>query len=190
MQELIMVLLLFGIFASVMIVKAQDKNLAYGKIILAVILPLLVNFLSPLAAYFISSYRLLAVYDLIRWVLLSALHIWACCFIYKTITKSTHSPIHIWAKEFRIWNVVSCIAMVLGICVILAECHFAAESIAHFETLTQEDLSIVNTLLGYDKYDLIIRTLSKARLLLEAIVIGSMMLPALLHKQSAQPTTK
>lgn len=191
-KEIIAVLLLLGIFTAVLISRTKDTKPSYGKLVLAIGIPVLfdfvtltvLNFVTLTVLKFAGSNSLFMAFDIIRWVLISVIHMWACCFIYQTITNNVYSVMEIWKHDFRIWNVIACVGILLGVGVTVGENWMIQQELKIYtQMLSQDSVSFLQVLGGMESFNGLIRILEMIRNVLEVLVIGSMMVPALLHKK-------
>ncbi len=183
-KETLITVFLLSIYIIVLLVPAKDKKIAYGKLVVAVLVPVLLPGLTHFLMVWVNAPIVLAVLSLVRWVVLSFVNMWACCMIYQTVTKSSNGLIHIWAKEFRIWNVVGCIIILLGMVVIGIHYWMLLEHLKAFsQVMKQDGLSLLNLLGGEWKLEQVFTFLSVLRDALQALVIGSMMIPGFSRKQ-------
>lgn len=183
-KEIIAVLLLLGIFTAVLISRTKDAKPSYGKLVLAIGIPVLFDFVTLTVLKFAGSNSLLMAFDIMRWVLISVIHMWACCFIYQTITNNVYSVMEIWKHDFRIWNVIACVGILLGVGVTVGENWMIQQELKIYtQMLSQDSVSFLQVLGGMKSFNGLIRILEMIRNVLEVLVIGSMMVPALLHKK-------
>lgn len=183
-KEIIAVLLLLGIFTAVLISRTKDTKPSYGKLVLAIGIPVLFDFVTLTVLKFAGSNSLLMAFDIMRWVLISVIHMWACCFIYQTITNNVYSVMEIWKHGFRIWNVIACVGILLGVGVTVGENWMIQQELKIYtQMLSQDSVSFLQVLGGMESFNGLIRILEMIRNVLEVLVIGSMMVPALLHKK-------
>lgn len=183
-KEVVAVFLLFGIFTAVLVSRTKGTKPSYGKLILATGIPVLFDALTQIVLKFAGSNSLFTVFDIIRWILISVIHMWACCFIYQIVTNNIYSVMEIWKQDFRIWNVIACVGILLGVGVIAGENWLLQQQLTIFaQMLSQDNVSVYRVLGGMENFDGLIRFLGMIRNGLEVLVIGSMMIPALLHKK-------
>ena len=183
-KEIIAVLLLLGIFTAVLISRTKDTKPSYGKLVLAIGIPVLFDFVTLTVLKFAGINSLFMAFDIIRWVLISVIHMWACCFIYQTITNNVYSVMEIWKHDFRIWNVIACVGILLGVGVTVGENWMIQQELKIYtQMLSQDSVSFLQVLGGMESFNGLIRILEMIRNVLEVLVIGSMMVPALLHKK-------
>ena len=183
-KEVVAVFLLFGIFTAVLVSRTKGTKPSYGKLILAIGIPVLFDALTQIVLKFAGSNSLFTVFDIIRWILISVIHMWACCFIYQIVTNNIYSVMEIWKQDFRIWNVIACVGILLGVGVIAGENWLLQQQLTIFtQMLSQDNVSVYRVLGGIENFDGLIRFLGMIRNGLEVLVIGSMMIPALLHKK-------
>lgn len=183
-KEIIAVLLLLGIFTAILISRTKDAKPSYGKLVLAIGIPVLFDFVTLTVLKFAGSNSLLMAFDIIRWVLISVIHMWACCFIYQTITNNVYSVMEIWKHDFRIWNVIACVGILLGVGVTVGENWMIQQQLKIYtQMLSQDSVSFLQVLGGMESFNGLIRILEMIRNVLEVLVIGSMMVPALLYKK-------
>lgn len=183
-KEIIAVLLLLGIFTAILISRTKDAKPSYGKLVLAIGIPVLFDALTQIVLKFAGGNSLFTVFDIIRWILISVIHMWACCFIYQIVTNNIYSVMEIWKQDFRIWNVIACVGILLGVGVIAGENWLLQQQLTIFtQMLSQDNVSVYRVLGGMENFDGLIRFLGMIRNGLEVLVIGSMMIPALLHKK-------
>lgn len=183
-KEIIAVLLLLGIFTAVLISRTKDTKPSYGKLVLAIGIPVLFDLVTQMALRLVDSMSLYMVLYTIRWVLISVIHMWACCFIYQIVTNNVYSVMEIWKHDFRIWNVVACVGILLGVGVTVGENWMNQQQLKIYtQMLSQDGISFLQALSGMESFNGLIRILEMIRNVLEVLVIGSMMVPALLHKK-------
>ena len=183
-KEIIAVLLLLGIFTAILISRTKDAKPSYGKLVLAIGIPVFFDFVTLTVLKFAGSNSLFMAFDIIRWVLISVIHMWACCFIYQTITNNVYSVMEIWKHDFRIWNVIACVGILLGVGVTVGENWMIQQELKIYtQMLSQDSVSFLQVLGGMESFNGLIRILEMIRNVLEVLVIGSMMVPALLHKK-------
>ena len=183
-KEIIVVLLLLVIFAVILIFRAKDTKPSYGKVVLAIGIPVLFDALTLTLLKLARSNSLYMVLDIIRWILISVIHMWACCFIYQTVTNNVYSVMEIWKQDFRIWNVIACVGILLGVGVTVGENWMNQQQLKIYtQMLSQDGISFLQALSGMKSFNGLIRILEMIRNVLEVLVIGSMMVPALLHKK-------
>ena len=181
-KEIIVVLLLLVIFAVILIFRAKDTKPSYGKVVLAIGIPVLFDALTLTLLKLARSNSLYMVLDIIRWILISVIHMWACCFIYQTVTNNVYSVMEIWKQDFRIWNVIACVGILLGAGVIAGEDWLLQQQLQMLtQMLTQDNVSLFQILGGMKNYDGLIQFLGMIRTGLEVLVIGSMMTPAFIR---------
>lgn len=183
-KEIIAVLLLLGIFTAILISRTKDAKPSYGKLVLAIGIPVLFDLVTQMALRLVDSMSLYMVLYTIRWVLISVIHMWACCFIYQIVTNNVYSVMEIWKHDFRIWNVVACVGILLGVGVTVGENWMNQQQLKIYtQMLSQDGISFLQALSGMKSFNGLIRILEMIRNVLEVLVIGSMMVPALLHKK-------
>lgn len=183
-KETLITLFLLSIYIIVLLVPAKDKKIAYGKLVVAVLVPVLLPGLTHFLMVWVNAPVVLAVLSLVRWVVLSFVNMWACCMIYQTVTKSGNGLIHIWGKEFRIWNIVGCIIILIGMVVVGIHYWMLLEHMNAFsQVMEQGGWSLLNLLGGEWKLEQVFTFLSVVRDALQALVIGSMMIPGFSRKQ-------
>lgn len=183
-KEVVAVFLLFGIFTAVLVSRTKGTKPSYGMLIVAIGIPVLFDALTQIVLKFAGSNSLFTVFDIIRWILISVIHMWACCFIYQIVTNNIYSVMEIWKQDFRIWNVIACVGILLGVGVIAGENWLLQQQLTIFaQMLSQDNVSVYRVLGGMENFDGLIRFLGMVRNGLEVLVIGSMMIPALLHKK-------
>lgn len=183
-KEIIAVLLLLGIFTAILISRTKDAKPSYGKLVLAIGIPVLFDLVTQMALRLVDSMSLYMVLYTIRWVLISVIHMWACCFIYQIVTNNVYSVMEIWKHDFRIWNVIACVGILLGVGVTVGENWMIQQELKIYtQMLSQDSVSFLQVLGGMESFNGLIRILEMIRNVLEVLVIGSMMVPALLHKK-------
>ena len=173
-----MILLIFGAFSIVTLMTMQNRKAAYGKCIIALAVVGAVNILSQIAFY-MPNEIVMIVLDVVKWVLISIIHIWACCFIYKATSLNTNGFLNKWKKEYRTWYIVAWIMLVLGCVTIIAEYWFFAEYMApYMQVFVQPEQSFMNTLVEMDNLGRMMDTFVNARKLLYVLMLWCIMIPA------------
>ena len=163
-KEIIAVLLLLGIFTAVLISRTKDTKPSYGKLVLAIGIPVLFDFVTLTVLKFAGSNSLLMAFDIMRWVLISVIHMWACCFIYQTITNNVYSVMEIWKHDFRIWNVIACVGILLGVGVTVGENWMIQQELKIYtQMLSQDSVSFLQVLGGMESFNGLIRILEMIR---------------------------
>jgi hypothetical protein len=127
LSQIIKLGVIFIIFAVIMVVMARDKKVKYGWVILGVLLPVLVYFLcevvETIVLHYISngSIMVMAIWDAIEMVVCSLVCLIAGILIFSAVTKSKDDIFSIFKKDYKIWNIVIVVLIVLGAVICIVE---------------------------------------------------------------------
>lgn len=127
-SQLIKLFLIFVLFAIVMIAVVQNKKMKYGWLILGVFLPVITYFLCETLVSLILPILAsgdgvlgMVVCDTVEWIICAAVCVIAGLIIFKTAVKSKDSIIKVFIKDYKKWNILVMVLIVLGVAVIIAE---------------------------------------------------------------------
>lgn len=122
MIEYIIIFMTLLIFSIIMICGNKGVKPAYGKIVVGIIVPVIVacttwiviRLLGRMIPGDILNVVIATILSPLRWIVVSVVNMWACCFIYKATTRSEHGILVIWGLDFKKWNVAACASILLG----------------------------------------------------------------------------
>ena len=127
-SQLIKLFLIFVVFAIVMIAVVRNKKMKYGWLILGVFLPVITYFLCETLVSLIIPILAsgdgvlgMVVCDTVEWIICAVVCVIAGLIIFKTAVKSKDSIIKVFIKDYKKWNILVMVLIVLGVAVIIAE---------------------------------------------------------------------
>lgn len=127
-SQLIKLFLIFVLFAIVMIAVVRNKKMKYGWLILGVFLPVITYFLCETLVSLIIPILAsgdgvlgMVVCDTVEWIICAVVCVIAGLIIFKTAVKSKDSIIKVFIKDYKKWNILVMVLIVLGVAVIIAE---------------------------------------------------------------------
>lgn len=127
-SQLIKLFLIFVVFAIVMIAVVRNKKMKYGWLILGIFLPVITYFLCEALVSLILPILAsgdgvlgMVVCDTVEWIICAVVCVIAGLIIFKTAVKSKDSIIKVFIKDYKKWNILVMVLIVLGVAVIIAE---------------------------------------------------------------------
>lgn len=127
-SQLIKLFLIFVLFAIVMIAVVRNKKMKYGWLILGIFLPVITYFLCETLVSLIIPILAsgdgvlgMVVCDTVEWIICAVVCVIAGLIIFKTAVKSKDSIIKVFIKDYKKWNILVMVLIVLGVAVIIAE---------------------------------------------------------------------
>lgn len=127
-SQLIKLFFIFVVFAIVMIAVVRNKKMKYGWLILGVFLPVITYFLCETLVSLIIPILAsgdgvlgMVVCDTVEWIICAVVCVIAGLIIFKTAVKSKDSIIKVFIKDYKKWNILVMVLIVLGVAVIIAE---------------------------------------------------------------------
>lgn len=127
-SQLIKLFLIFVLFAIVMIAVVRNKKMKYGWLILGIFLPVITYFLCEALVSLILPILAsgdgvlgMVVCDTVEWIICAVVCVIAGLIIFKTAVKSKDSIIKVFIKDYKKWNILVMVLIVLGVAVIIAE---------------------------------------------------------------------
>lgn len=127
LSQIIKLWIIFIIFAVIMVAMVRDKKVKYGWVILGVFLPVAVYILceafETMVLRFLcgGSVMAMAIWDATEGIICSLSCVIAGIIIFKTITKSKDSIFGIFRKDYKKWNIVVVVFIVLGAIICIVE---------------------------------------------------------------------
>lgn len=179
-SQLIKLFLIFVLFAIVMIAVVRNKKMKYGWLILGIFLPVITYFLCEALVSLILPILAsgdgvlgMVVCDTVEWIICAVVCVIAGLIIFKTAVKSKDSIIKVFIKDYKKWNILVMVLIVLGVAVIIAEgidssIHHEEylEAISYgFESGNLLDLIGADVLFGNMKLFALLRKISGAAML-------------------------
>lgn len=127
-SQLIKLFFIFVVFTIVMIAVVRNKKMNYGWLILGVFLPVITYFLCETLVSLILPILAsgdgvlgMVVCDTVEWIICAVVCVIAGLIIFKTAVKSKDSIIKVFIKDYKKWNILVMVLIVLGVAVIIAE---------------------------------------------------------------------
>ena len=111
-----------------MIAVVRNKKMKYGWLILGIFLPVITYFLCETLVSLIIPILAsgdgvlgMVVCDTVEWIICAVVCVIAGLIIFKTAVKSKDSIIKVFIKDYKKWNILVMVLIVLGVAVIIAE---------------------------------------------------------------------
>lgn len=186
--KFIKIMLLFLIFAVVMMLSNRDKKKKYGIIILASITPVIVEILKLQDFRFAFNDFAYGGYQLCMWVLMCFVYVLSFLMIYKATTNGVDSMIAIFKRDFKGWNIAVIVAIVLGICSVLGQTWYIIEYGDEYAQMLDDAINNANYLLfmtGQMKFNTLYDRLVDLNNILHWGIIACMIVPAVVHNGRA-----
>ncbi len=127
-SQLIKLFFIFVVFTIVMIAVVRNKKMNYGWLILGVFLPVITYFLCETLVSLILPILAsgdgvlgMVVCDTVEWIICAVVCVIAGLTIFKIAVKSKDSIIKVFIKDYKKWNILVMVLIVLGVAVIIAE---------------------------------------------------------------------
>lgn len=184
--KMLKVILIFAIFAIVMLIKNMSTKKCYGKIALAVILPALVEFMSLFDIYFSFNEIAFMAYHMVMWLLMCFVYVLSFLMIYKSTTNGTDGMVTIFRRDFKRWNIAVIVATVLGAFSLVGQTWYIVEYGDEYAQRINDAinnsnfLSLMTVDMGFGAvYDRLV-DLNNA---LYWVIIACMIIPAVMHSE-------
>lgn len=128
LSQIIKLFLIFIVFAVVMIAVVRNKKMKYGWLLLGVFLPVITYVLCEVIVSAILPIILagdsivgMTIGDTVEWLICSVVCVIAGLIIFKTAVKSKEGIIKVLKNDYKKWNILMAVFVVLGAAVIIAE---------------------------------------------------------------------
>ncbi len=191
--KIIRIIVLFAIFAVIMIVRNKGNKKNYGKIVLATILPALMEIVKLFDVYFRSSMLIYMIAQIILWLLVSFVYVWAFLVIYKSTTSKTDSIFVIFKNEFKGWNVVVIVTIVLGVCSLIGQGWYMIEHGEEYVQMIIDSFYNSNFLSfasGAMDFNTIYDKLMDLNVALKLVMVACMVIPSVVNSGMVGKTTR
>lgn len=181
--KLIKLVLLFAIFSVVMIIKNHGTKVRYGKIILAIILPVLVEFVKLFEIYFSFNTIVLMACQIVLWLLQCFVWLLAFLMIYKATTNSSDGMVTIFKRDFKGWNIAVLVAIVLGVCSIVGQAWYMIEYGDEYAQMIEDALNSANylSLMSGMDFNTLYDRLVDLNVVLKWVITACIIIPAVVH---------
>lgn len=184
LDKMIKITLLFAIFAVVMFIKKYVDKKHYGVLVLALLAPAGLYLLDGFKTYFYYNEITYLLSETVIWLLTSFVYIWSFMTLYKCIMKREDSLIYIFKNDFKRWNIVVLVAIVLGVCSIVWQVWAIVEyGNEYYDMFIQamENISFLELMSGSIKLDTLYEKLVDLNKLLRFIMLTCMIIPAVIN---------
>lgn len=119
LKQVFYLLLIFIIFAIIMISMIQDKKIKYSRIILSVSIPVILYILCELLdivaqVLFNNNIMLISLWYAMKWIICSLSYTIAGITIFKTVTKSEQTVLQLFKHTYKKWNVMIVVFILLA----------------------------------------------------------------------------
>lgn len=191
--EIIRIIVLFAIFAVIMIVRNKGNKKNYGKIVLATILPALMEIVKLFDVYFRSSMLIYMIAQIVLWLLVSFVYVWAILMIYKSTTSKTDGIFAIFKNEFKGWNVVVLVTIVLGVCSLIGQGWYMIEHGEEYAQMIIDSFYNSNFLSfasGAMDFNTIYDKLVDFNVALKLVMVACMVIPSVVNSGMVGKTTR
>lgn len=181
--RIIKVMLLFLIFAVVMIVKNKSNQKKYGMIALAVILPGIVEFVKVFDLYFSFNEIVLMAYHIAMWLLASFVYVLAFLMICKATSDSSDGMITIFKRDYKGWNIAVLVAIALGVCSLISQTWYMIEHGDEYAQMMYDAIHSANFLALMSEnmdFNTLYDRLVDLNVALKWVIIVCMIIPAVL----------
>lgn len=191
--KIIRIIMLFAIFAVIMIVRNKGNKKNYGKIVLATILPALMEIVKLFDVYFHSSMLIYMIAQIVLWLLVSFVYVWAILMIYKSTTSKTDGIFAIFKNEFKGWNVVVLVTIVLGVCSLIGQGWYMIEHGEEYAQMIIDSFYNSNFLSfasGAMDFNTIYDKLVDFNVALKLVMVACMVIPSVVNSGMVGKTTR
>lgn len=191
--KIIRIIVLFAIFAVIMIVRNKGNKKNYGKIVLATILPALMEIVKLFDVYFRSSMLIYMIAQIVLWLLVSFVYVWAILMIYKSTTSKTDGIFAIFKNEFKGWNVVVLVTIVLGVCSLIGQGWYMIEHGEEYAQMIIDSFYNSNFLSfasGAMDFNTIYDKLVNFNVALKLVMVACMVIPSVVNSGMVGKTTR
>ncbi|MBE5933878.1 MAG: hypothetical protein E7263_10725 [Lachnospiraceae bacterium] len=191
--KIIRIIVLFAIFAVIMIVRNKGNKKNYGKIVLATILPALMEIVKLFDVYFRSSMLIYMIAQIVLWLLVSFVYVWAILMIYKSTTSKTDGIFAIFKNEFKGWNVVVLVTIVLGVCSLIGQGWYMIEHGEEYAQMIIDSFYNSNFLSfasGAMDFNTIYDKLVDFNVALKLVMVACMVIPSVVNSGMVGKTTR
>ena len=191
--KIIRIIVLFAIFAVIMIVRNKGNKKNYGKIVLATILPALMEIVKLFDVYLRSSMLIYMIAQIVLWLLVSFVYVWAILMIYKSTTSKTDGIFAIFKNEFKGWNVVVLVTIVLGVCSLIGQGWYMIEHGEEYAQMIIDSFYNSNFLSfasGAMDFNTIYDKLVDFNVALKLVMVACMVIPSVVNSGMVGKTTK
>ncbi len=119
MRNIFYLLLIFIIFAIIMINVIQDKKIKYSRIILSVSIPVILYIICELLdivvqVLFNNNIMLTSLWYAFKWIICALSYTIAGITIFKTVTKSEQTVLQLFTHTYKKWNVMIVVFILLA----------------------------------------------------------------------------
>ena len=119
LKEAFYLLLIFIIFAIIMISIIQDKKIKYSRIILSISIPVILyiscNSLNTAVQVLLKNNIILtSLWYAIKWIICASTYTIAGITIFKTVTKSEQTVLQLFTHTYKKWNVLIVVFILLA----------------------------------------------------------------------------
>ncbi len=119
LKEAFYLLLIFIIFAIIMIIVIQDKKIKYSRIILSVSIPVILYIVCELLdivvqVLFNNNIMLTSLWYAFKWIICALAYTIAGITIFKTVTKNEQTVLQLFTHTYKKWNVMIVVFILLA----------------------------------------------------------------------------
>ena len=190
--KIIRIIVLFAIFAVIMIVRNKGNKKNYGKIVLATILPALMEIVKLFDVYFRSSMLIYMIAQIVLWLLVSFVYVWAILMIYKSTTSKTDGIFAIFKNEFKGWNAVVLVTIVLGVCSLIGQGWYMIEHGEEYAQMIIDSFynsNFLSFVSGAMDFNTIYDKLVDFNVALKLVMVACMVIPSVVNSGMVGKTT-
>lgn len=181
LENLLKIGMVFIIFAVLMLVKNKNKKNKYGEIVIALVMPIIIELIRPYTRYLYFNDVVSMIVEIVLWLLTSYIYVKVCLRIYQNAKGSDEELPVLFKTDFKKWNMAVVVAIGLGFCSMVIQAilwlNYKDEYISMF-TSTFNSPNFLYMVSGriYTPIDI----LGKLNEYLKWIIIACMMIPAVI----------